>query len=98
MEEASFGGGTGGRGTGVGVGAGMDVPEARESVDGGRGGNVYDAADDRRPLLEVLDEAPTEGRCSLMDSDMFDNVLPASCFWRWSKDCFTVLQGRCRGA
>ena len=62
MLEGSLGGGTGGRG--AGAGAGMDVPAVRESVEGGSGGSVYDA---RRSLLEVLDDAPTEGRGSSKD-------------------------------
>lgn len=64
MAEGSFGGGGGG---GAGVGAGMDVPDTRESLDGGRGGSVYDTDDCRRPLLEVLEEPATEGRGSSSD-------------------------------
>ena len=66
MVEGSLGGGTGGRG--AGAGAGMDVPVVRDSVEGGSGGNVYDADDGRRPLLEVLEDAPTDGCRSSRDS------------------------------
>ena len=65
MVEGSLGGGTGGRG--AGAGAGMDVPVVRESVDDGSGGSVYDADDARRSLVEVLDDAPTEGWGSSKD-------------------------------
>ena len=49
------------------MGAGIDVPDTKDSEDGGRGGSVYDTDDCRRPLLEVLEEPPTEGRCSSSD-------------------------------
>ena len=65
IEDGSLGGGTGGRG--AGEGAGMDVPDVRESVEGGSGGKVYEADDARRPLLEVLEDAPTDGRGSSRD-------------------------------
>lgn len=65
MVEGSLGGGTGGRG--AGAGAGMDVPVVRESVDGGSGGSAYDPDDSRRSLLEVLEDAPTEGWGSSKD-------------------------------
>lgn len=59
MVEGSLGGGTGGRG--AGAGAGIDVPVVRESVDGGSGGSGYDPDDARPPLLELLEDAPTDG-------------------------------------
>ena len=61
--EGSFGGGIGGGG----AGAGIDVPEASDSVDGGSGGSIYETDDTRCPLLEVLEEALTEGQGSSRD-------------------------------
>ena len=66
--DGSLGGVTGG--LGGGAGAGIDVPAVSESVEGGSGGSVYDADDGRRPLLEVLEDAPTEGCRSSRDSAM----------------------------
>lgn len=61
--EGSLGGGIGGGG----AGAGIDVPDERDSEDGGSGGSVYDNDDTRRPLLEVLEEPPTDAPGSSRD-------------------------------
>ena len=77
MVEGSLGGGTGGRG--AGAGAGIDVPLVRDSVEGGSGGSVYDA-DVRRSLLEVLEDAPIEGRGSSKDFAILTRYCMLLCF------------------
>ncbi len=88
MVDGSLGGGTGGRG--AGAGAGMDVPDVRESVDGGSGGSVYDADDARRPLVEVLEDAPTDGRCSSRDFAML--TTDCSLLLGFRKRLYVIVQ------
>ena len=90
MVEGSLGGGTGGRG--AGAGAGIDVPVVRESVEGGSGGSVYDADDSRRPLLEVLEDAPTDG-CR---SSRASAILTTDCtlLLGFRKRLFVIVQCR----
>ena len=54
----------GGRGAaGIGVDGGIEVPDASESVDGGRGGNWVEEKDRRRMLCK--EEAPKDERRSV---------------------------------
>ena len=57
---AKVGGGSGAEGGCASEGGGVTVLEVSESVDGGRGGNVDEDEDIRRPLL--MDEAPKDER------------------------------------
>ena len=71
-EAGSLGGGSGAGGVKLGggsgaegalVGGGIEVPDVRESVDGGRGGRYIEDVDARQPLL--MEAAPKEERCSV---------------------------------
>lgn len=64
IDAGSLGGGSAAEGTVVG--GGMEVPDASESVDGGRGGNWNEDEDARRALRPLLmEEAPIDERRSV---------------------------------